>query len=114
MQIAQTETLKKKNPGAKRSDHIQHTCASIARCPGGRSDGGGPRSRWAAGHRTRPVRYAGSCSEVGVPQREDDWRHDGGNEQQLAVASDESRSSAGRPKRRQLSAVPARGTDGER
>ena len=62
----------------------------------------------------RPVRYAGPCSEVGVPQREEDGRHDGGNEQQLAVANDESSPSAGRPKWRELNAVRARGTDGER
>ena len=60
------------------------------------------------------MRYVGPCSEVRAPQREEDGRHDGGNEQQLAVANYESRSSAGRPKWRQLSAVPARSTDGER
>ena len=49
-----------------------------------------------------------------MPQREEDGRHDGGNEQQLAVANDESSPSAGRPKWRQLNAVRARGTDGER
>ena len=48
--------VEKHNPGAKRSDHIQHTCTSVARCPGGRSDGRGRRCRWAAVWlRTEPV-----------------------------------------------------------
>jgi len=56
------------------------------------------------------VGYARPYCEVSARKREEDVRHDGGDERQRAVVNDERRPSAGRPKLGQLTAVPARGT----
>jgi len=56
------------------------------------------------------VGYARPYCEVIARKREEDGRHDGGNEQQRAVVNDERRRSAGRPNLGQLTAVPARRT----
>jgi len=58
------------------------------------------------------VGYARPYCEVDARKREEDGRHDGGNEQQRAVVNDERRPSAGRPKWGQMPVVPVRGTYG--
>ena len=56
--------------------------------------------------------YAGPYCAVGRLKLEEDGRQHGGNGQQRAASTIEGRPSAGRPKWRQMIAVPARGTDG--